>query len=78
MVAANSPENIDDYVYLRNEVKLITPIYDTESSNFSGLTAKLVYITLRGDEDESFLVMVITRRSQACCIRFVKKRYQML
>ena len=78
MVAANSPENIDDYVCLRNEVKLITPIYDTESSNFSGLTAKLVYITLRRDEDESFLVMVITRRSQACCIHFVKKRYRML
>lgn len=36
------------------EMKLITPMYDSETGNFSGLTTKLAYIILRGDEDESF------------------------
>ena len=60
------------------EMKLITPMYDTETGNFSGLTTKLAYIILRGDEDESFSVRTTTRRSQPCHIRFVEKGYRML
>ena len=44
VVAANSPENIDDNVCAGNEIKLITPIYNTCARTFAGLKMKLPYI----------------------------------
>ena len=52
VIAANSPKNIDDYTCERNEVKLITPLYNMSNNAFLGLTAKLAYILLKGGKEE--------------------------
>ena len=41
VVATNSSGNIDDYVCARNQAKLITLIYKTETGTFVGLKTKL-------------------------------------
>ena len=52
----NLPPNIDfdKYDYKENEVLIFTPIYNTKNGLYRGLTKKLGYITLRGDQNESF------------------------
>ena len=44
----NSPPDIDNYVCKENKVKLLCPLYDTESAQFLGFE-------MRGDDDELFL-----------------------
>ena len=53
LVAANQPEKIDEYVCKKNEVKLITSLYDTTTGVFNGLKLLSAYI-LRGDKEEAF------------------------
>ena len=52
--AANQPKNIDEHKCEPNEVKLLSCVYDLESGDFKGVRLMLVYIVLRGDEDEIF------------------------
>ena len=54
LVAANQPEKIDECVCKKNEVKSITCLYDTKAGVFNVLRLQLVYVTLRGDKEESF------------------------
>ena len=57
MPAANvDPKlNLDKYDYKENEVLLYMPVYNTSTTRISGgLTKKLAYITLRGDNKERF------------------------
>ena len=55
IIAANQPKDIDEYVCLDNEVKLLSCVYDIESGDFKGVTLMLAYIVLRGDGEEVFL-----------------------
>ena len=52
---ANNPKNIKDYICKENEVKLLCPIYDSDSATFRGLEERLALIVVRGDKDECFL-----------------------
>ena len=52
--ARNNPENIEEYACLPNETKLVVPLYDVNSSKFLGLEKRLVFVMVRGDQDETF------------------------
>lgn len=77
IVATNSLENIDNYVCERNEVKLITPIYNTDTGDFIGLKTNLALIMLRGDPEEVFSVMDTIKKSRSCCIHMLNIEFQM-
>ena len=55
IVAAKQPEDIATYTCLKNEVKLLSCLYDIESGNFKGFHEQVAFIVLRGDADETFL-----------------------
>ena len=55
IVAANQPKDIANYTCLKNEVKLLSCLYDIESGDFKGIREQLAFIVLRGDSDETFL-----------------------
>ena len=54
VVAANQPENTDEYNYKKNEVRLIACLNDKSTDELLGLNLQLACIILRGDMDESF------------------------
>ena len=55
IIAANQPKDIENYVCLNNEVKLLSCVYDIESGQFKGIREQMAFIVLRGDVDETFL-----------------------
>ena len=55
IVAANQPKDIANYTCLKNEVKVLSCVYDIESGDFKGIREQLAFIVLRGDSDETFL-----------------------
>ena len=55
IVAANQPKDSANYTCLKNEVKLLSCVYDIESGDFKGIREQLAFIVLRGDSDETFL-----------------------
>ena len=55
IVAANQPKDISAYICSKNEVKLLTCVYDLESGDFRGIREQIAFIVLRGDADEIFL-----------------------
>ena len=55
IIAANQPKDIDTYVCSKNEVKLLSCVYDIESGQFKGIRKQMAFIVLRGDPDETFL-----------------------
>ena len=55
IIAANQPKDIDTYVCLKNEVKLLSCVYEIESGQFKGIREQVAFIVLRGDDDETFL-----------------------
>ena len=55
IIAANQPEDISAYICSKNEVKLLTCVYDLESGDFRGIREQIAFIVLRGDADEIFL-----------------------
>ena len=55
IIAANQPKDIDTYVCSKNEVKLLSCVYEIESGQFKGIREQLAFIVLRGDDDETFL-----------------------
>ena len=55
IIAANQPKDIDNYVCLQNEVKLLSPVYEIETGQFKGIRKQMAFIVLRGDSDETFL-----------------------
>ena len=50
----NSPQNLEDYECLPDEVKLVALLYDMNSGKFLGLDKRLAFIMVRGDYDETF------------------------
>ena len=56
MTAANTNPaiNLDTHVLQENEVIMYGPVYNKSTRLYGGLTRKLGYITLRGDERERF------------------------
>ena len=55
IIAANQPKDIVNYNCLKNEVKLLSCVYDIESGDFKGIREQIAFIVLRGDVDETFL-----------------------
>ena len=55
IIAANQPKDIETYICSKNEVKLLSCVYDIQSGNFKGIREQLAFIVLRGDDDETFL-----------------------
>ena len=55
IIAANQPKDIDTYVCSKNEVKLLSCVYEIESGQFKGIREQVAFIVLRGDSDETFL-----------------------
>ena len=55
IIAANQPKDITTYVCSKNEVKLLSCVYEIESGQFKGIREQLAFIVLRGDPDETFL-----------------------
>ena len=55
IIAANQPEDISTYICSKNEVKLLSCVYDLESGDFKGVPEQIAFIVLRGDVDETFL-----------------------
>ena len=55
IIAANQPKDIVNYVCSKNEVKLLSCVYEIESGQFKGIREQLAFIVLRGDADETFL-----------------------
>ena len=51
---ANSPD-VDTYKLKDDEVLLMCPVYDKDSSTFKGIETRLALIVVRGDENECFL-----------------------
>ena len=52
--AMNSPENIDEYESLANEVKMVILLYNAYSGEFLGLEKRLAFILVRGDQMRHF------------------------
>ena len=55
IIAANQPKDIATYVCSKNEVKLLSCVYEIESGQFKGIREQVAFIVLRGDVDETFL-----------------------
>ena len=55
IIAGYQAKDIDTYVCLKNEVKLLSCVYEIESGQFKGIREQLAFIVLRGDPDETFL-----------------------
>ena len=55
IIAANQPKDIDNYVCLQNEVKLLSCVYEIETGKFKGIRKQMAFVVLRGDADETFL-----------------------
>ena len=55
IIAANQPKDIANYTCLKNEVKLLSCVYDIETGQFKGIREQMAFIVLRGDANETFL-----------------------
>ena len=55
IIAANQPKDIANYTCLKNEVKLLSCVYEIETGQFKGIREQVAFIVLRGDVDETFL-----------------------
>ena len=55
IIAANQPKDIANYVCLKNEVKLLSCVYEIETGQFKGIREQVAFIVLRGDAEETFL-----------------------
>ena len=55
IIAANQPKDITTYICSKNEVKLLSCVYEIETGQFKGIREQLAFIVLRGDDDETFL-----------------------
>ena len=74
LVAANQPENIDVYVCKKNEVKLMTCLYEMSTGKFQGIKLSLAYIILRGDIEELFFSYGVNPDKSAVLYAAAKER----
>lgn len=54
ITAANSPDDIEPYEHVENEVKLVRPLYNEQTGEFLGLRKSLAFINVLGEKEESF------------------------
>ena len=52
---ANTPDDLHNYELKDDEVLLMCPLYDKNTSKFQGIETRLALIMVRGDENECFL-----------------------
>ena len=74
IVAANQPNNIDEYYCKKDEIKLVTCIYDKSTEQFNGLKLQLSYMVLRGDKEESFFSYVVNEKKSSVLYSVAKER----
>ena len=55
IIAANQPKDIANYTCSKNEVKLLSCVYEIETGQFKGIREQVAFIVLRGDAEETFL-----------------------
>ena len=70
-----SPEDIEEYECLPNEVKLVVPLYDVGSGKFVGLGKRLAFIMVRVTKTKHFFHMVMIKLKQIHFILPLKKYY---
>ena len=68
VVNADPSINLETHVFKDNEVLLYVPVYIKVTGLYGGLKKKLGQITLRGDDQEHFFVMVTQKKKNPCCI----------
>ena len=82
----NPPENLEDIVLTENQVKMFVPLYDTNNGEFLGVKQTLGYVMLRGDPDETFLLMATMKKNlvhffvplNSLCLMFLLVLFSML
>ena len=74
--AMNSPENIDEYECLPNEVKMVIPLYNADTGEFLGLEKRLASIMVRGDQNEAFFLTAKVKANRQNFIPPSKNHYQ--
>ena len=74
IVAANQPKNIDKYDCKKDEVKLVTCIYDKSTGQFNSLKLQLAYIVLQGGKEESFLSYGVNEKKSSVLYSVSKER----
>ena len=60
--------NLDTYEPKDNEVVIYVLMCNTVTALYHGVSKKLGLITLRGDAQERFFLMVTVRKRALCCI----------
>ena len=50
----NNTEDIEEYKFLPNKVKLVAPLYNVDNGDFLGFKKRLAFIMIRGDNNEAF------------------------
>ena len=74
--AMNSPENIDEYESLPNEVKMVILLYNAYSGEFLGLEKRLAFILVRGDQMRHFFLTVTIKANRQNFIPPPKNHYR--
>ena len=74
IIAANQPEDISTYICSKNEVKLLSCVYDLESGNFKGVREQIAFIVLRGDVEETFLSYGFNKTKSKLLYSFSKQQ----
>ena len=74
IIAANQPEDISTYICSKNEVKLLSCVYDLESGDFKGIREQIAFIVLRGDVDETFLSYGFNKTKSKVLYSFSKQQ----
>ena len=66
--------NLDTHAHKENEVLIYTPVYNKSTALYGGLSKKLCYITLRGDERECFYSYGYDKEKSALLHSWMKTR----
>ena len=74
IIAANQPEDISTYICSKNEVKLLSCVYDLGSGDFKGIREQIAFIVLRGDVDETFLSYGFNKTKSKVLYSFSKQQ----
>ena len=74
IVAVNQPKNKDEYDCKKDEVKLVTYIYDKSTGQFNGLKLQLAYIVLRGYKKEPFFLYRVNENKKSVLYSVSKER----
>ena len=74
IIAANQPKDVASYSCLKNEVKLLSCVYDLESGDFKGIREQIAFIVLRGDNNETFLSYGFNKTKSKVVYSFAKQQ----